>query len=263
MSPQLAQNIAEAAFQDASAKAEGKSSLEDLEKISTIGCSGVYKNKCYGDLMACIPFKVNIATPAWCKLPFKSPHNMLTQQVLLPHELFANIYRWYPATWKKCIMPGQDRLAEFWRVNSMHPCMKDSPLKSRDQYQRFCIPISIHGDDVPITGVGKAWAQQMTIFSWCSMIGYGSVKDLSYFIFGCFDKLRAVCEDQTKDTLGVFFKILVWSLKWLYLGQWPDRDWNNKKYLWCFPVVLEITLFMSILTTPSKVPHKSIFLHRE
>ena len=205
--------------------------------------------------MARIPFKVNIGTPTWCKLPFKSPYNTLTQQMLLPHELFANIYRWYPATWAKAIMPSQDRLAEFWRVNSSHPCMRDSPLKLREGYQKFGIPISIHGDDVPITGVGKSWCQQMTTFSWCSMIGFGSVKDLSYFIFGCFDKLRAVSEDQSKDTLGVFFKILCWSLRWLYLGQWPDRDWNNKMYLWWFQVVLEIILFinfMSILTTPFK-----------
>ena len=94
------------------------------------------------------------------------------------------------------------------------------------------MPIGLHGDDVPITGVGKAWAQLMTVFSWSSLIATGETRDRQYFIYGCWEKLRSVdSNNQEHDTLGCFFKILVWSLKWLRLGLWPDSDWNNKKLL--------------------------------
>ena len=95
-------------------------------------------------------------------------------------------------------------------------------------FQEWAVPISLHGDDVPVTGVGKAWVSQMTTFSLCSMINKGETKDMSFFIYGCFERLRVVDEDQSKDTLGCFFKLLVWSLEWLYKGQWPDRDHNGK-----------------------------------
>ena len=51
------------------------------------------------------------------------------------------------------------------------------------------------------------------------------------FIYGVFEKLRAINPDQTLDTNGCFFKLLVWSLQWLYRGHWPDRDWNSKAQL--------------------------------
>ena len=42
-----------------------------------------------------------------------------------------------------------------------------------------------------------------------------------------FDSFLMEFEDQSLDTLGCFFKILLWSFKWLQRGQWPDRDWEG------------------------------------
>ena len=109
--------------------------------------------------------------------------------------------------------------------------MQVSKVTSIDNYTSLVVPICFHGDDVPITGVGKGWAQSMTVFSWSSLIGFGTTKDLQYLIFGCFEKLCAVSENQSEDTLGVFFKQFTWSLKWLLEGLWPDRDWTGKKSL--------------------------------
>ena len=91
------------------------------------------------------------------------------------------------------------------------------------------VPISFHGDDVHITGVGKSWCQQMTVFSWTSLTGQGSTKESQYFIYGVFDKLRAINENQQEDTLGVFFQQLIWSLHWLLEGKWPDVDYLGQK----------------------------------
>ena len=231
ISPQMAQRLANAAYKDACKKAEGVSSLDDLKSIAEIGSSGFYPNKCYADLMSAMPFDCKIPEPLSCKLLFKQPLQWLSQAILLPHELFACIYTHFGHVWNKTIAPTSERLTEFWRTNSHHPAFAASRVKNIANYEKCVVPILLHGDDVPITGVGKSWSQSMTTFSWSSMIGLGRTKDMMYFIFGVFDKLRATNADQQQDTYGQFFTILSWSLHWLLEGQWPDRDWTGKKCL--------------------------------
>lgn len=227
ISPQLAQRIAHAGYEDAKNMTAQKTSLKDLEKLARIGSSGVYGNKCYGNIMKTLPIQIALPEVAEARLPFKGG-NWLPQSFLLPHELFARVFHCFKDTWRKCVVPSTARLEEFWRSNCEHPAMAGSDLKERAHYQQYAVPISMHGDDVPITGVGKSWAALMTVFSWSSIIGAGTTADMQWFIYGCFEKLRVVNEDQNLDTLGVFFTILKWSFHWLYKGCWPDRDWNGK-----------------------------------
>ena len=37
-------------------------------------------------------------------------------------------------------------------------------------FKNLAIPISMHGDEVPVVGVGKIWARNALSFSWCSLI---------------------------------------------------------------------------------------------
>lgn len=231
ISPQLCQTIVEAGYKDAVSMKEGRTNLAHLERMSAIGSSGRYPNKCYGDLMARIPFKVKIPVSMSASLPFKMPLRWLRQSFLLPHELFAAIWNFYPHTWAKYIKPSAERVAQFWDANFGHPAMQTHSVRLRPDLREKAVPISFHGDDVPITGVGKSWCNQMTTFSWTSLVGAGETRDSMFFIYGCFERIREVNVDQTKDTLGRFFKILVWSLHWLYLGQWPDRDFEGKMCL--------------------------------
>ena len=231
ISAQLCQTIAQAAYKDACDLKENVTTLYHLERMSTIGCSGLYPNKCYSELMNRIPYQIHVPKPLSVKIPFKKPLNKLDQAILLPHELFASIWEWYPETWSKAVLPSKPALRDFWKSNETHPIMESHDLKTRENYSDWAIPLSLHGDDVPITGVGKAWVSAMTTFSMCSLVAKGETKDIMFFIYGCFEKLRAVELDQSKDTLGCFFSILVWSLEWLYRGQWPDVDWTGKMSL--------------------------------
>ena len=230
-SPQLCQRIASAAYEDAMMFYNTETDLRDLKVIGDIGCKGKWPNKCYQDLMLKMPLRVCIPLPTLSQLPFREPCSSLQQAFLLPHELFASIWSSYPSTWKKCVVPDEQVLESFWRHNENHPAFDAADFHGIPDFRRRCVPIGLHGDDVPITGVGKAWAQQQTVFSWSSLIATGETRDRQYFIYSCWEKLRSVDANQEKDTLGCFFKILVWSLKWLRLGLWPDSDWNNKKLL--------------------------------
>ena len=229
MSAQLVQKVAQAAYEDAVAMKEMRTDLSDLKKCGMIGCSGFYQNKCYSDLMKTLPLEIHIPKPTLTQLPFKCGN--LLQGFLLPHELFLCIYHFYPATWRLSVVPSDDRLEEFWQTNTHHPAMTEMKISQKPGYRRRCVPISLHGDDVPITGVGKVWCQLLTVFSWSAMTGLGNTKEGQFFVWGCWEKLRKISQNQEEDTLGRFFTILVWSLRWLQRGQWPDRDWHGKKPL--------------------------------
>lgn len=75
-----------------------ESNLEGLNRIGQIGSSGKYSNKCFSEFMARIPFTTRVPQPGVAKLPFKQPLKSLTQSFLWPHELFAAINQWYPAS---------------------------------------------------------------------------------------------------------------------------------------------------------------------
>ena len=152
--------------------------------------------------------------------------------VLLPHELFA--YFWdHQDIWKTKILGDPSALPKFWDGLKNHPVMTGHPVSRRQGFQEWCLPISIHGDEVPCYGIGKIWSRSVLSFSWCSMIQSalgGSTAQVMLYIWGCFEKFNVKSTDSTNGTLDTFFRILHWSLECLYTGKWPARDWRGNLY---------------------------------
>ena len=93
------------------------------------------------------------------------------QAIVLPHKQFANLYHKHPDRWKELICPSQEVIKDFWENMADHPLMISTPLKTREGgYMSNCVPIRIHGDDVPVVGVGKCWQKMASVFSWRSPI---------------------------------------------------------------------------------------------
>ena len=103
--------------------------------------------------------------PADVSLPFKAPLGDRTQSLLLPHEMFASIYEHYPHAWTQNIIPDEETLGTFWDSVAAHPQMAGHPIAARPDFRSRCIPLGLHGDDVPITGLGKIWVSKMTQLS--------------------------------------------------------------------------------------------------
>ena len=152
------------------------------------------------------------ANPRWSKL-----------KVLLPHVLFANMFNNYPKAFASKICRGPTQLQSWWKSMRGNPQLVGHPLLARTGFARRAIPIRLHGDGVAITGVGKSWAKTATVHSWCSMLASGASQKFNWHIWSCF----SVIMSEELATRTVFWKILCWSLYWLYLGLWPDRDWNG------------------------------------
>ena len=63
--------------------------------------------------------------------------------------------------------------------------MTEMKISQKPGYRHRCILISMHGDAVPITGVGKVWCELLTVVSWSAMTGFGNTKAGQFFVYGC------------------------------------------------------------------------------
>ena len=82
----------------------------------------------------------------------------------------------------------------------------------------------IHGDGVPVTGVGKSWGKSCNIYNWGSMLAAGKTVEIVFWIYSCFDVLYAT------GTSTRIFKILQWSFTALFNGVHPHSDWRGTRY---------------------------------
>ena len=103
-------------------------------------------------------------------------HEMRRQSMLLPHELFAAMYEHYPDQFHERFLGGdQTNLRRFWTSMAGNPQLEENAaLKARPNYRSHCVPISLHGDGVPVVAVGKTWAKSADIYSMAGVLSRGS-----------------------------------------------------------------------------------------
>jgi len=89
----------------------------------------------------------NIHQPYNIEMVFSQPLGRQMQEMLLPHQLFADIYHQHKRTWAMTIRGPEGQLSEFWAAQQkFHPLFQDGhrPLASLDTTR--CLPLCLHGD---------------------------------------------------------------------------------------------------------------------
>lgn len=155
--------------------------------------------------------------------------------MLLPHELFNSIFENYNDVFQNILVGPPGGLEKFWETNINHPGMEGHPALV-DLHKT--LPLAIHGDGVPITGLGKIWSKTAWVYSWSSLLSDATTKDKQMFIGMVWDTL------QGPNTMNTFHSILAWSFKHLQLGIWPSEDWKGQKYLYSFIVFCTVILWL-------------------
>ena len=188
---------------------------KDLSSVASIGAQGQYSNKCYVDLMKTVEANMTLPLPHRERMRFKAPLGEQVQEILLPHEFFAALYE-HDATFHKVVVPEPDICKKFWKAQkaAKHPALDGHPLQHlNDEHLNMVVPISLHGDEVPVTGIGKQWSRKIVNFSWHSMVSTTSnVQDSQFFIWALFDKV------------GITEGELRWSFDCLFQGIWPTNN---------------------------------------
>jgi hypothetical protein len=207
------------------------SECSHLNRLAKLGASGACERHCHEQLLRVAkptPLHTSLVT---IELPMLNPVEVDTVPftILFPHEVFAMMYTCHPDQFVKRMCGGSEsKVAEFWDGMVLHPSMVNHPTLSQVDERARCIPISLHGDGVPVSGLGKAWSRSVEIYSWASALSNSSTA-MSQIMICLFHKLL-VSKTPGRDTMLTFWKHMVWSFKWMMLGLWPDVDANGKPY---------------------------------
>lgn len=239
-SPQMVRQIAALALDDFAKAKESNGRLIELENLAKLGTAGKHSNNCHRDLMKAVQGTSQLPAALVVQLPFSGKYGLQTQSVLVPHEMFAVIYNEYPNSWRKIMVPDSDKLNDFWTAMETHPNMLGHPNQTRFDYKTKCIPLALHGDEVPVTGRGKCWCKSMLTFQWLSLVGLGGTADRMLWIWSVIEKY---CSAGQNGTLDVYWRIISWSLYWLWRGLWPSQNWNGQQHLVSFGEICVILFF--------------------
>lgn len=221
----LVQQVAQAAEED------GNTCVE-IRKLAAMGSRGLYPGNCHADLERHLrPTPVTTALRSFSATIAKPPCGFWTgsHTILLPHELFATIFTHHSDVFYKSVCGGGVSNVElFWSNMQGHPAYRDHPVRLRTEHLSKAIPLSLHGDGVPVSGVGKSWSQSVDVYSWASMLSKGRTTDTMYLIYLLNPKLCVKLPG--KNVQDSFFTLLKWSFYWLFVGKWPLRDHEEKPY---------------------------------
>ena len=222
MSAPLLQQISAAAMQD------GLPHLE-LQKLASLGSNGKFPNNMHHELTLKLQASPVAEAMSTMSVHFKKDGEGSVESkisLLLPHELFAMMHQKHPQQFiQKFCGGGYDQINKFWDDMVAHPSYAAHPLAMRTDHKQKCIPLALHGDGVPIAGVGKSWSKSVDAYSFCSLLSRGTTLSCNFLI--CLVYWKLLLEDASKNAYTQMSKKLAWSFYWLFVGKWPTRDEDN------------------------------------
>ena len=169
-SPQQVQKLASAAHVDVTAARTQRIEFADLARLARLGSSGQQTQHAHSELLRSLK-EPYYASPHTFPMPMQLKPNVVVrdsdQQMFLPHEVFASLWDNYPESFKSKLCPSDDILNEFWSSMETSPQLRAHPMvHTKPNFKRRAIPYGLHGDGVPVVGVGKSWNQSADFFSW-------------------------------------------------------------------------------------------------
>jgi hypothetical protein len=208
---------------------------KDLKRLAGLGVFGKYPGKAHSELLDLLG-EPDYVKPVSIELPIKvikfvgNSVRRMAQQFFLPHVHFADSYK---RDGLRQLLGNEDSPKHFWEggvVSRQDPRLKDHSMLSRPDWMQRAIPYAIHGDAVPVTAVGKSGTRSCDIISSSSLFARGSSIDVKHMIYAIFLDNVAKLDIHGVDTMDGAWKVITWSLWFLFLGIWPTCDWNGHEW---------------------------------
>ena len=225
---ELVQRLAEAALQDMDVVLPGGRTnhrvFRELQTLAGLGAQGTQVGNLHRDLLN------QLAPTQWpdpyvVRVPMRQGNKRKMQDlpILLPHEVFANLYTYYHSTWVTSICPGEEEADNFWISQQANPQFEHHPLFV-DGPPKKTIPLALHGDGIPTTAIGKSWGKSADIISWNSLLASRGLKTVqcNYLLWMLYSNLyvKMVGVDTTRE----IWRAVAWSFSCLQQGTWPHQD---------------------------------------
>ena len=150
MSPQEAQQLGAAGKSDVAAAVDYVTGERDGFSFRLAAIGGFGRNSQHAWIDSLKLMKgIRMPNPFCFQLPvlFCGEAKHFKQYFILPHALFA--------TFRKRIFGAEGAMERFWEQMQNHPALEDNPVTTKRNWKKRYIPFGLHGDGVPISGVGK------------------------------------------------------------------------------------------------------------
>ena len=161
----------------------------DVTRLARLGSHGFHPQNVSTELDKIIPkcrlhdavlrFKLNLR-PSWLAQTFRE----CTQSIVLPHLFFSSLYNNNKHAFMTSFIGGSvSRITGFWDAVKCGPIYLNSSIKSRPSHITHCIPLTLHGDGIPVAGVGKIWSRSAEVYSFRSLLGRGHTLLKLFYLF--------------------------------------------------------------------------------
>ena len=159
-------------------------SFEGINRLAAIGRSGRNSEHASTDLLKLMK-GIRMPSPFCFQLAVllfgEAKH--FKQYFILPHELFASLFHNYPAHFRQRMLGADGAMERFWEQMQNHPALENNPVTTKRNWKNLYIPFGLHGDGVPISGVGKSWQRSAEVWSWNSLLAWGPTTQMMHFFF--------------------------------------------------------------------------------
>lgn len=188
-----------------------------LKAVSAFGSCGRKKSNIERDLLRFARRERLMANVElfWVRIPMRNkrcPTRFFFQKhpVLLPHELFAELFRRgrFPASMFGA--GGASEVADWWAAVASEDWASHHPVPPSER--AACIPIGFFGDDAPFNH------DSLTVLNWSSVLA-GRSSWTARHVFTVLPKRWAL-----KSSLRALQHVLCWSFTCLRKGAFPDVD---------------------------------------
>ena len=196
----------------------------ELQRMAQLGDSGATPNNIVRDfflwkMAGAMLRSLSLISIVTCNYRVLSRLLRAPQSMLYPHAMFAAVYHHYPAAFIKRLCGGAvANITTFWEGQRGNPAYDGHPMRADPEHVRKCIPITIHGDGVPVAGRGKSWSKSLVCYSWCSLLCRGPTLYTQFVMYLLWKTLLA------STTRAQHTRRVAWSLLWLSRGKWPTHD---------------------------------------
>ena len=108
-----------------------------------------------------------------------------------------------------------------------NPQLDQHPLKRRSGFKTKAIPITLHGDGIPVAAQGTKAQKSSECYIWSSMLSQGkSSLVMNWLIWTFVEQMHS----KRADTRRPFFTVLVWSLLAMWTSDWPSKTYDGKDF---------------------------------
>lgn len=153
---------------------------------------------------------------------------LVSHSFLLPHIVFSYMYHHCRPKFNAIFLGNrtQQEMTTFWKtvIQRKDPRIIRHPMAQRSDWMMWAIALALHGDAVPVIGVGKSNTRSLDAYSMHGVWAVGSTIQIKVLLYSIFEQCKVQGHDFDTDTMQAVWRLLVWSFEVLFSGYHPKKD---------------------------------------